>query len=679
MSERRRFVAEIGVEEIPSQYLDPLTEAWREALQSAFQEARLAVEGLRVQSTPRRFVAEGWASARQWPFQERVKGPSVAHAYRDGQPTPALLGFCRRVGLPPESLAREGVGEKAYLVAVIDQPQASLEATLPEVVSQAFAGIPLPRSMRWDASDYRFVRPVRWALLLVDGQLLDVTVLGVSSGGVTYGNRTDAPEALPVSSVDAYFQAIDQGRVMLSATDRQHRIRETGDLLATETGGQVLWDEDLLSEVTHLVEWPTPFIGHFDSAFLAVPDVILMTSMRTHQRYFPLVDASGRLLPAFLAVRNGIGEDLALVRRGNEKVLRARLADAEYFYRTDRQKPLEAYAPGLAQMIFHQELGTYQDKVDRVRRLFQGLAAVFRGQGVAETEFERAVRLYKCDLLTHVVQEFPELQGVMGGLYAELDGESPAVAAAIRDQYRPQSADDQLPTGALGQVLGLLDRLDTLLMAFRHNIRPTGSEDPFGLRRAALAVARLALETDVLAEWPLDEVIRQAGEILAVPPEVAHDVYRLVVLRVETYLDTRYPTVWMRAVLSRPGVVWSDLRTTLAWLAELTADPAFETVAAAYKRMRRVGEAGDPAMTLRAEALDLERQLDDQFRLIEAVDGKDRDLWWARVKASVPLIQTFFDEILVMDPDPGIRQNRLALLARGQRAYGRYFAWEELG
>ncbi|CAB1129615.1 Glycine--tRNA ligase beta subunit [Candidatus Hydrogenisulfobacillus filiaventi] len=673
------WVAEIGVEELPARYLPGLTADWGTAVRRALEEARLEAE-VTVAASPRRLVAQGTVSPRQTPLTRQVKGPGVEAAYRHGQPTAAYHGFLRRLGVGPEAVRVVD----GYLVAEVEAPREPAERVLPEALSAALAALPLPRSMRWGAGEARFLRPIRWALLLLEDQALPWTVAGVRAGRATYGNRTDHPGPLTVASAGAYADALAQGMVMLSQAGREAAIAAGGRRLAEAEGAVMEADPALLTEVAALVEWPTPFLGRFEERYLAVPEPVLVASMKGHQRYFPLRNADGSLYPGFVGVRNGVGEDLELVRRGNEKVLRARLEDAAFFFTADRRRPLADREPELDRVVFHAELGTLGDKLRRLLTLAGRSRAALGLDRQEAVDLGRAVRLAKCDLLTHVVEEFPELQGVMGGIYARMDGEAEAVARALEEQYRPAGPEDAIPDGRVGQALVLLDRLDTLAGAQIRGIRVSGSEDPFGLRRAALAAGRVLVEGDLDPEAAILELAAWAAEGFGVGGpegrEVARAVTAFVQARLEGYLAERGGTdpALVAALLAAPAP-WGSYRRRLAWAAEAAASPAWAEVQRIFKRLDRVWDrSGAELPEVPADAPAAEQELAAALAAPRGEADDDLGGWWRWAQVLVPVVDAFFEAVLVNDPDPAVRARRMDLVGAARAALLEPVDWSRL-
>ncbi|MCL8208958.1 MAG: glycine--tRNA ligase subunit beta [Actinomycetia bacterium] len=662
------FVLEIGVEEIPSAYLRPLVAQLEAAAREGFAAERLEVADLEALGTPRRLVLLGRVAEHQRRQTRTVRGPAWHVAYDAvGRPTRAAEGFARRLGVPVEALTR-GRGEDAgYVVAEVTTSAEPAAAVLPRVLVQAGERLAPPRTMRWTADDVRFIRPVRWVVALLGDKVLEaVTLFGVRADRITYGNRTDAPGPHPVPDAAVYRSVLRDLGVEPDPAAREGVILRDGSALAREAGGELAAPPALLAEVADLVEWPVPFLGRFDPAYLEVPAPILETAMEKHQRYFP-VKAGERMLPAFVGVRNGTGLDLARVIAGNEKVLRARLADAVFFWREDRRTPLAARVPGLDGVVLHARLGTMGEKVRRLMRLGAELGPRL-GLTAEETGWlVRAAELAKADLLTHVVGEFPELQGIMGGIYAAADGEPEAVARAVGEHYRPQSAADALPATRVGQALALLDRLDALAGAEVAGLKPTGSEDPFALRRAALGAARILIDGR-LAAVPVGELAAAAlGMLDAATPERVRAVVDFVTARVRAWLAEEARGDLVDAVLAADAP-WDSLRNRLATLVEWSRAGEFGGVLTTFKRVAHIAGDAEPAVG-GGWPVGPERDLADALAAAEAASADGRwDAYWEAARALRGPVDRFFDAVLVMDPDPAVRARRLGLLA----AVGRF-------
>lgn len=670
------FIVEVGVEEIPSRYVERLAENFAQMMEAALNQERLAFQRPRALSSPRRLIFRAEVALTQKAEVETVRGPAVGVAYRDGQPTKALEGFLRRVNKTPAELQRENIGGKEYLLAGVEKTVLPAHEVLPRAVTQVLETLPQPRSMRWGSGDARFIRPVRWLLLLFGDQVLSTEALGVRSGSLSYGNRTDHPEAVEVLRAGDYESTMASLLVEINPGRRRAVIQEVGDALAQEVGGVVDWDADLLNEVTQLVEWPTPFLGTFEKDFLQIPEPVLITSMKVHQRYFPMRHRDGALINAFVAVRNGKGEALDQVRRGNEKVLRARLSDARYFYQLDEKVPLADLEPKLRGVILHAKLGSYADKIARVESLFDRTRAWWPLDQVGAQNLRRAIHLYKCDLVTQVVSEFPELQGEMGAIHAQQNGEALDVQEAIRDQYRPGFPKDRVPIRPVAAILGLLDRADTLVSFYGAGIRPTGSEDPFGLRRVALGLARIAAETSVMGSHSVQALLEVAADSASLGSSVAGEVGQLVTQRLMSEWEADWPHEWLEAVLARP-FPWTKLSDRLRFLADHHQSALFSSAAQAAKRLERIARGADET-EIGTHYTGVEAALKVKADAALKIPEDDLAGWWAAVENLVPVVEHFFDAVLVMDPDPAVRRLRLGLVGHAARALGRYFDWDDL-
>jgi glycyl-tRNA synthetase len=666
----RAFLLEVGTEELPAADLTLALDDLHRLLPQVLRDARLEHGEYQVMGTPRRLaVLVSDVAPMQADTERTIKGPPASVAYdTQGKPTRAALGFARSNNVPVESLQVRSFEGRDYVVAV--QVEHGLPAT--EVLGQAVVSLlgqlRFPMSMRWNQSGVSFSRPIRWLVAMLGETIVPSTYAGIASGRVSRGIRpADSPE-LTVPAAEEYAAFMRDHGVMLSAEERRASIREQGRQLAAELGGELPDDPDLLVEVANMVEWPTMVRGTFVEEYLRLPEPVLVTVMREHQRYFPLVK-NGRLLPAFLTVANGSDLDWDVVRHGNEDVLRARYADAAYFYRSDISQPLADFVPQLAALTFQADLGSMLDKVHRLERLVPLLA---RQVGLSAEKMviaQRAAFLSKADLATKMVVEHTSLQGVMGAHYARHSGELEAVAGAIAEQYLPRGAGGVLPTSEPGVVLALADRFDSLVGLFAVGLAPTGSSDPYALRRAALGIVQILLGREI--PLALAPAIDAAASVqpLAVSSEVRQEVLAFIQQRLRGLLldeGIRYDVVdaalaergeepWaaaraaraLQAAVERPG--WSDILTAYARTVRITRDldrryelypqrftePATEALYVAYL---------DAAARVEARP--------EVESLIEALRGM------------VDPIVRFFDEVLVMTEDPDVRANRLALLQR---------------
>ena len=515
--EHHDFLVELGTEELPPKALRGLEEAFAAGIRSGLEKAALEHGELVSYATPRRLAVWVKKLASSQPEQDiKRRGPPVTAAFdASGAPTRAATAFAETCGTSVDALQRVEEGKGTFLYFIGTKPGAPVTQLLPEIVKASLDALPIPRRMHWGSSDAEFVRPVHWLVMLYGKDVIPVTLLDTVSGDHTQGHRFHAPKPLHVTSPAGYEKALrEHGYVLADFGARRDVIREKVTAAAADIKGRALIGAALLNEVTALVEWPVPITGRFEERFLALPREVLISTLQEHQRYFPVEDDKGRLLPSFITVSNIESRDPSKVREGNERVVRPRLADAAFFWDQDRKRPLASLRDALNAVTFHVKLGSLGDKTRRVRTLAGEIAAV-SGQEVAETE--RAAELCKCDLLTALVGEFPELQGVMGTYYALADGETPEVAVAIREHYLPRGAGDGLPETHPGVAVAIADKLDTLAAIFAVGEKPTGTKDPLGLRRAAIGVLRILIETGL--DLDLRRFVSRAVELARVDIE----------------------------------------------------------------------------------------------------------------------------------------------------------------
>jgi len=493
--EHHDFLVELGTEELPPKALRGLEEAFVAGIRTGLEKAALEHGEVISYATPRRLAVWVKKLAARQPDQDiKRRGPPVTAAFdAAGAPTRAATAFAESCGTTVDALQRVEEGKGTFLYFVGTKSGAAVTELLPGIVKASLDALPIPRRMHWGSSDAEFVRPVHWLVMLYGKDVIPVTILDTVSGDHTQGHRFHAPKPIHVASPAGYEKLLrEHGYVLADFGARRDVIRAKVTAAAAEIKGRALIGAALLDEVTALVEWPVPITGRFEERFLALPREVLISTLQEHQRYFPVEDAKGRLLPSFITVSNIESREPSKVREGNERVVRPRLADAAFFWDQDRKRPLASLRDLLNAVTFHVKLGSLGDKTRRIRTLAGEVAAV-GGKEVAETE--RAAELCKCDLLTAMVGEFPELQGIMGTYYALADGETPEVAVAIREHYLPRGAGDELPETHPGLAVAIADKLDTLASIFAVGEKPTGTKDPLGLRRAAIGVLRILIET----------------------------------------------------------------------------------------------------------------------------------------------------------------------------------------
>ncbi len=666
---------EIGTEELPPKSLKPLAEALDHELATALESAGLPFGGRHVYATPRRLAIHIENLGLRQPDRHiERRGPPLKAAFdTKGNPTQAARGFAASLGLDVSQLERLETPKGTWLGAKVHEPGRETADLLPEILTQALARLPIAKRMRWGAGTIEFVRPVHWAVLLLGETLIECDILGVTPRRETQGHRIHHPGPLPIRSPQDYARTLEtEGRVLADFDMRRESIEAQVKALAEELGGHPMLDEDLLDEVTALVEWPVALAGSFDERFLDVPQEALITTMIDNQRYFPVLDAAGRLIARFITVANIESRDPDQIRKGNERVIRPRLQDAEFFWQQDRRASLASRRAALKGMVFQKRLGTLFDKSERLAKL---AAAIADRLGADPASGRRAGELAKCDLVTSMVFEFPELQGTMGRYYALHDGESEVVAQAIEDQYRPAHAGGALPTQPIGQALSLAEKLDTLIGIFAIGQRPSGTKDPFALRRAALGVVRILIERNL--DLNLYELLGLAASQLAdrADTEPAIDeVFDFIMERLPGYYAERgIPADVVEAVLAVRPLKLNDFDRRVQAVKSFRTLREAESLAAANKRianiLRQAGgvrERGISAEILKEPA---ERRLFEALREAEAdtaplfTSGRYEQALH-RLAALREPIDTFFDEVMVMSEDDLERENRLAILAR---------------
>jgi glycyl-tRNA synthetase len=662
------LVLEIGCEELPVADLDLALEQLRTGLTIALREERLSYRSLRVVGTPRRLVALVHGLAARQPDRERqVRGPQVRIAYDErGNPTRAAEGFARGQGIDVSALQARVIDGREYAVAVLAEEGRDASEVLAETLPQVIAGITFPQSMRWNGAGASFSRPLRWCLALLDEVIVPFEYAGLHSGRVSRGIRPQGSPDITVARAGDYEAAMGQAGILLDVAGRQAVTLKAAQELAAQVGGEIPDDPELLREVANLVEYPLAIRGAFEEEYLRLPDQVLLAVMRKHQRYLPVV-ANGKLLPYFIAVANGATLDVDAVRYGNEEVLRARYADAAFFYDADAAKRLEEFTPQLDTLTFQERLGSMLDKVGRLERLVPELAEQVGLPPEETAAARRAAALCKSDLATQLVVELTSLQGIMGRHYAERSGETPEVARAVEEHYWPRYTGDRLPTAMPGLVVGLADRLDTLVGLFAVGVHPSGAADPWGLRRAALGVVQLLVGKGVSLALP--EALSDAATLL--PVEVGEDALREVLEyiagRYRGYLiesGLRYDIV--DAVLAErgydPWLAYQSLQQLAAWVAREDWQALLDAYARCVRITRDQAERYAVDEALLAEPAERElyaayRQAARRVAQEPSVDG----LLEALV-ALKPTIERFFDDVLVMANDPAVRRNRLGLL-----------------
>jgi glycyl-tRNA synthetase beta chain len=667
------LLIEIGTEELPPKVLKTLSEAFAQGIREGLARTRLVSGEVKRYATPRRLaVLVGDLPTAQPDRRQERRGPALSAAFdKEGKPTPAAIGFARSCGVDVSKLQTLETEKGAWLVYLSTEPGAATADLIPSLVATALAGLPIPKRMRWADRDDEFVRPVHWLVLLFGAEVIPATLLGVAAGCQTRGHRFHHPEPITLPEPGAYATLLEnEGRVIADFEVRRERIRTQAEAAARQAGGKAVIDPALLDEVTSLVEWPVALVGNFERRFLNVPAEALISTMQGNQKYFPVVDGAGRLLPHFITIANLESNDPGQIQAGNERVIRPRFSDAEFFWSQDRKQPLAERHEALKGVVFQQRLGSLYDKSERMAPLARFIAE--HSGGNADWA-ERAARLAKCDLLTRMVQEFPELQGIMGRYYAEHDGETKEVAKALEEHYRPRFAGDELPQTVTGRAVALADRLDTLLGIFAIGQAPSGAKDPFALRRAALGVLRILIEAAMNLD--LEELLERAAghfEPVLKAQTVVTPVFDFIMDRLHGYyLEQDFRPDAIDAVLScrptRPLDLDRRLRAVTAFRRLLEA----ESLAAANKRIRNILKQVEGVLPfqVRPDLLveDAEQAL--AGRLVElsseVIPLMATGLYseaLTRLAALREPVDRFFDQVMVMVDDTALRDNRIALL-----------------
>lgn len=676
MSVKRDLLFELGTEELPPRTLKTLSAALTEGLQAGLAEAGIAHGAAHGFATPRRLavlvraVAERAADRRV----ER-RGPPLSNAFdAAGLPAQSATAFARSCGVEVADLERLTTEKGAWLVFRGTVHGGATTLLLGDIVRKAVAELPIARRMRWGSRTAEFVRPVHGVVLLYGKDVVPVDVLGLAAGRITRGHRFHAPRPISLSTPGSYASRLRRAKVIADFDERRETIRAGVMAAAAAHGGTALIEDALLEEVTALTEWPVPIVGHFEPRFLSLPREVVIATIQDHQRYFPIVGPDGALSGGFVTLSNIESRDPSKVREGNERVVRPRLSDAAFFWEQDRKIPLAQHAARLGGMTFQARLGSYADKTRRVRSL-----AMLIGERIgAGSDVGTAADLAKADLMTQVVGEFPELQGVMGRYYAEAEGYPRELALAIEEHYRPRYAGDSLPTTRTGLALALADKIDTLVGIFCIEQRPSGTKDPFGLRRAALGVLRMLLECRLAVN--LMELIEAAADLQPVAnPKAAGEVYEFIAERFRGLLlereDGTTPEM-VDAVLALRPPSPLDAEGRLAALKGLLRLPQAVVLTAMNKRIANILKKTPPDEQTEVE----EARLTDEaertlFRVLGELRGPVSEALSAHryaesLKALIPLgaaVNDFFDQVMVMDEDPARRRNRLALLREAQR------------
>ena len=676
----KELLLEIGTEEIPSVYLNPAIGKIEELTKKLFAENRVSHGQIKVFGSPRRLIlfVEN-LSDRQESITSKVIGPPKRVSFNEkGLPTQAAVGFAKNQGIRVEDLNVEKTEKGEYLSAVKEDKGETTKKILPDILPKLIFSIPFPKHMRWGDGNVKFVRPVHWILCLYNGDVVKFEFDSVKSGNKSFGHRFLSPKIFTVKDFASYKKKTKENYIIFNQEDRRETILKEANKLAKKAGGSLYEDANLLEAVTHLVEYPCPILGEFGKEYLELPKEVLISVMKKHQRYFSIVNSNGSLLPNFIAISNNKVKNPAVMKAGYERVLKARFSDARFFYEEDKKKPLKEYIEKLKSVVFQEKLGTYYEKVERIVKLACYLADKIAPD--SKEISERGAFLCKADLVTQMVYEFPDLQGIMGREYARLSGEKQEVADAIYEHYLPRFAGDKLPDSRAGDIVSIADKIDTIIGCFGVGLIPTGSEDPYALRRQTLAIANIILgkSYQISVSDLIDRAMDIAGQkIERGRGEVKNEVIDFFKSRLKNQLVSdgfSYDVV--DAVFSARFNDILDAVNKVKALSELKTLEYFEPLAIAFKRAANIikeNKYGSPDPALLKE--DTEKELYDSFnsikndveKLVKEKRYLDAMKKIAEIRSSV---DKFFDKVMVMVEDKSLRENRLNLLSNISKLYG---------
>ncbi len=669
----RDLLLEIGLEEMPSAFMAKALENLKDLAEQKLTDKRINYASVHTLGTPRRLVLHVQGLEENQPDATiENRGPKKASAFdQDGQPTKAALGFARGQGLEVKDLEIREVDGVEYIFAIKKEVGAKTVTILPETLLDIIHSLSFPKSMRWGYYQTRFARPIRWLLALYGDQTIDIQIENVKSNNISYGHRFLAPEAMAVKNIEQYFELLSQQYVIVNQNLRKEIIWQQVQEVARQAGGQAMENEELLEEVSFLVEYPTAFMGSFSPSYLDVPPEVLTTSMIEHQRYFPVFSNDNKLLPCFIGVRNGTDASIDIVRAGNERVLKARLEDALFFWKEDTRKPLADLLPGLKNVMFHEKLGSVMDKVERLKNL-----AIFIGQEndlSSKENIERAALLCKADLLSNMVYEFPELQGIMGRYYALHSGENEEVAEAILEHYLPRFAGDRLAASPTGIALALAERIDNLVACFAIGIKPTGSQDPYALRRQALGIVNIIL--DLGLSMDLRRPIAQAYQGLVnvktdgSQEQISDELMDFILQRLRgVMLDKGFSFDVVDSVLALSLSDLGDIQQRIQVIQSFKTSPQYEDFMVVFNRSHNLSKKWD-STEVKVEVLVDESEKKLYQHYLAAKESIAQNIQQQNYQAVLETltslradIDQFFTAVMVMVEDTNLKAARLGML-----------------
>ncbi|WP_313756371.1 glycine--tRNA ligase subunit beta [Tissierella sp.] len=673
----KSYLLEIGVEELPARFIGDALEQLQTNTSNLFKEERINYNNMKVYSTPRRLtlVIDGLED-RQEDLKQIVKGPAKKIAFdEEGNPTKALLGFMRGQGIDIGSVYVEEYNGTEYVYANVLKEGNSVEQIISRDMPKIIKSINFPKSMRWGGKNLRFARPIRWLVSLLDDEIVPFNLEGIEASNITKGHRFLGSSRIAINHVNEYIESLRQNFVILDQAERKDIIKYGCEKLAKEKGGNLQQDENLLDEVTNIVEYPTPMIGRIKEEYLSLPADVIITPMKEHLRFFPVLDDKKRLLPYFITVRNGNEDFIETVIKGNEKVLGARLDDAKFFYMDDIKSPLESYVEDLKRIVFQEKLGTLYDKTKRVQNLAVKIGEYLEVGEETEKNIERAGYLSKADLVTKMVSEFTELQGKIGMEYAKTSEENEIVGLAIFEQYLPRFAGDELPTTTAGLVLSIADKMDTISGLFAIDIHPTGSQDPFGLRRQALGIINIILEKKL--NLSINELVETALYFYVEINGLAFD-YNKVKAEIIEFFNGRIRNMFMDmgirydivdAVISTNTDDIYDMKIRANKLNEWLKKDGLSEMLSAFNRVANLAEKAVTNEVQRDLLTEDEIELYEKFNNMEEkidtlINKKEYDKALDQLVILKESIDNFFEKVMVMVEDEKIRNNRLGLLKK---------------
>ncbi len=673
MSDSKDLLLELGTEELPPKALKGLAQSFCNGVAKGLENAGLKHDEIKTYATPRRLavLVKNLATTQADKAIER-RGPALQAAFdEEGCPTKAAEGFARSCGVSVEQLSKLESDKGAWLAYTIEEKGKAAEQLIPAIFQTALDKLPIPKRMHWADLDAMFVRPVHWAVILFGEQVIEAEILSVVSGNKTRGHRFHHPQAISLTSAADYETILkEQGMIIADFEQRREIIYQQIMDIAVLAEGTAVVDPELLDEVTSMIEWPKAIIGDFEPHFLDVPAEALISAMKKHQKYFHLVDKSNHLMPNFITISNIDSSDPKQIKEGNERVIRPRLSDANFFWSQDKKQPLEKHLERLKTVIFQNKLGTLYDKTQRVKELAGIIAKHLK---TSSTQAKRAAQLAKCDLMTEMVNEFPDLQGIMGRYYALNDGEDKAVAIALDEQYMPRFAGDQTPASNIGQVLSIAERIDTLMAIFALGQIPSGDKDPFALRRAALGLLRTIIENKLVLDIP--QLLQKSVQLFPAEikaEEAVEPVYQFMLDRLKGYFTEQgiSTDVFDAVVAIRPAQPY-DFAQRIKAVNQFKQLDAAESLAAANKRISNILKKikTDLATEINYDLLleEAEKNLAQQLKsVIDKVSPLLAEAAYTEALTELStlreVVDTFFDDVMVMADDEALKNNRIALL-----------------